>query len=77
MQTSPLSANPFVLMMDPESVLRAVEASPRLSSLQRHICRPLDKPLIAPKGDAEVAEFDDDDDQAIDAAEGPNEATAV
>ena len=37
------AANPFVLMMDPESVLQAVERSERLQSLKRQVCRPLDR----------------------------------
>lgn len=45
------AANPFTLMLDPESIFRAIEASERLARLQSHICRPLDKPLI-PKVDA-------------------------
>jgi hypothetical protein len=49
--------NPFALMMDPESVFRALESSDRLGRLKSRICRPLDKPLIAKSGD-EVAEFD-------------------
>jgi hypothetical protein len=49
--------NPFALMMDPESIFRALEASDRLGRLKSRICRPLDKPLIAKRGD-EVAEFD-------------------
>ena len=40
------AANPFVLMMDPQAVLNAVERSERLQRLQRRICRPLDKPVI-------------------------------
>ncbi len=36
-------ANPFALLTDPEAIFRAVEASPRLESLNRRICRPLDR----------------------------------
>jgi len=56
------AVNPFALMMDPESILRAVESSERLARLKSHICRPLDKPLI-PKIGAVHAAFD----QAVDA----------
>ena len=38
--------NPFVLMLDPEAVISAMESSRNLSSLRQRICRPLDKPLI-------------------------------
>lgn len=53
-QTSP-AANPFMLMLNPELVLAAVEKSERLSQLNRHLCRPLDRPVMAgqknPAGD--------------------------
>ena len=38
--------NPFVLMLDPEAVISAMEGSMNLRGLQQRICRPLDKPLI-------------------------------
>lgn len=38
--------NPFVLMLDPEAVISAMEDSKMLRSLRQRICRPLDKPLI-------------------------------
>jgi hypothetical protein len=38
--------NPFVLMLDPESVISAMENSTPLRGLRQRICRPLDKPLI-------------------------------
>jgi len=43
-------ANPFVMMTNPEAILAAVERSERLNGLQRHICRPLDRPLIPKTG---------------------------
>ncbi|AKJ29525.1 hypothetical protein [Caldimonas brevitalea] len=46
MQT-PLIADPFALMLNPEAVFSAIERSERLSGLQRRVCRPLDKPLLA------------------------------
>lgn len=39
-------ANPFQLMLNPEAVLAAVERSERLSQLNRHLCRPLDRPVL-------------------------------
>ena len=48
--------NPFMLMLNPEVVLAAVEKSERLSQLNRHLCRPLDRPVL-PKADA--TEVDD------------------
>lgn len=57
--------NPFTMMMDPETILQAVERSERLNRLQRRVCRPLDKPLI-PKVGAQ-AEYDREiDDLPID-----------
>jgi hypothetical protein len=38
--------NPFVLMLDPEAVISAMEGSMNLRGLRQRICRPLDKPLI-------------------------------
>ena len=38
--------NPFVLMLDPEAVINAMETSRNLRGLRHRICRPLDKPLI-------------------------------
>ena len=49
--------NPFALMLDPASVIAAMERSERLSRLQSRICRPLDK-LPPPSADAETASFD-------------------
>ncbi len=43
MHAVPHVANPFALLTDPEAIFRAVEASPRLESLNRRICRPLDR----------------------------------
>ena len=62
MQTQDLVANPFALMLNPAEVIQAMERSDRLDRLQRRVCRPLDKPLIA-----HVAGGFDDYDQAIDA----------
>jgi hypothetical protein len=40
------AANPFALLMDPESIFRAIEKSERLERLHSRVCRPLDKPLL-------------------------------
>lgn len=55
--------NPFTMMMDPETILQAVERSERLNRLQRRVCRPLDKPLI-PKVGAQ-AEYDREIDDLV------------
>lgn len=53
--------NPFMLMLNPEIVLAAVENSARLSQLNRHLCRPLDRPVLgAGKAEDETADSDDD-----------------
>ena len=47
--------NPFMLMINPEVVLAAMEKSERLAQLNRHLCRPLDKPVNG-GGDENAAE---------------------
>ncbi len=37
--------NPFMLMLDPEVVLAAVQRSEKLEQLSRRICHPLDRPV--------------------------------
>ena len=54
--------NPFMLMINQEVVLAAIEKSERLGQLNRHLCRPLDRP--APSGSKTPAV--DADDQADD-----------
>ena len=51
--------NPFLFMMNPEVVLAAMERSERLSGLNRHLCRPLDK--AQPPGSEAVEPSDDVD----------------
>ncbi len=46
MNTPNSRLNPFVLMLDPEAVISAMETSRNLRGLRQRICRPLDKPLI-------------------------------
>jgi hypothetical protein len=58
MKTQPSPANPFGLLLNPESIVQAVEGSERLSRLRSRVCRPLDRPLIPIKSDAAVAAFD-------------------
>ncbi len=58
MHASSHAANPFGLLIDPAAVLRAVEGSQRLESLDRRVCRPLDR-TVTPKGDSDgQAAFD-------------------
>ena len=55
-------ANPFMLMVQPEVVLAAIEKSERLGRLNRHLCRPLDRQTVV--GQAAAVEADDDIDEA-------------
>lgn len=58
--------NPFVLMLDPEAVISAMEGSTALRGLRQHMCRPLDKPLI-PKTHSKDRMLLSDFDASIDA----------
>ena len=59
--------NPFMLLLNPEIVLAAIAKSERLSQLNRHLCRPLDKAAPAAAGaraaevESEIARDDDID----------------
>jgi hypothetical protein len=50
--------NPFMLMLNPEAVIAAMEASERLKQLNRHECRPLDRVVPAPTEEMADAESD-------------------
>ena len=50
--------NPFVLMLDPEAVINAMESSQPLRGLRGRVCRPLDKPLIPTLFNTTIREFD-------------------
>lgn len=56
--------NPFMLMINPEVVLAAMEKSERLGQLNRQLCRPLDR--VAPRAGNAV----DGDDDGPDDGEG-------
>jgi hypothetical protein len=56
MEHSSPNWNPFMLMTHPEVVLAAIENSEHLGRLNRHLCRPLDKPLIPGRGDGATVE---------------------
>jgi hypothetical protein len=58
--------NPFMLLLHPEAVIAAVEKSERLGRLNRHLCRPLDRPT--PTSVRESSELDD---EPADPAEPP------
>jgi len=56
-------ANPFALMLDPQAVLAQIAHSERLERLQRRVCRPLDRPLLAggllADADADASDLDE------------------
>lgn len=58
------AANPFAMLLDPEGVAQEVARSERLQRLRSQIHRPLDKPLIAHRGAADLASFDEEIDGA-------------
>ena len=61
--------NPFMMRTVPEVILQAVERSERLNRLARHVCRPLDRPLIPKVRGTELDAFD----REIDLAEAEAE----
>ncbi len=63
MTQSAVVRNPFMLMLNPEIVLAAIEKSEHLGQLNRHLCRPLDRPTPVPGAVAGSVEADDDDDE--------------
>ncbi|MBX3601164.1 MAG: hypothetical protein KF863_11100 [Rubrivivax sp.] len=63
--------NPFMLMIAPEVILAAVEKSERLGQLNRHLCRPLDRPVPTVGQPAARLVDDDDKDDLVDGAADP------
>jgi len=62
--------NPFVMLTDPESLLRAIDESAPLKSLHTRICRPLDRQVTPKTDDASRGDFDAQVDSQADAVEG-------
>jgi len=62
--------NPFVMLTDPESLLRAIDESAPLKSLQARICRPLDRQVTPKADDAARGDFDAQVEGEPDAVEG-------
>jgi len=60
MSTESPYRNPFMLMVHPELVMAAVEASEHLKQLHRRECHPLDKPQ--PRSPSKAIEGMQDDD---------------
>jgi len=66
MDALPTAANPFDMLINPQAILDAIERSTHLQSLERKICRPLDKPMpVKPAQGADVAAFDASIDRLI------------
>lgn len=57
MQIDAPCANPFMVLMTPQKVLKAMEKSDALRRLQHQVFHPLDS-RAAFQGDAELAAFD-------------------
>jgi hypothetical protein len=51
--------NPFMLMLNPEVVLAAIENSERLGKLDRRMCRPLDRHVVGSPASEETAAQND------------------
>jgi len=73
-QPIPTEYNPFMLLLDPAAVLAAVEKSERLGRLNRHLCRPLDRPTSLSAQPADAADEGADASVVGDEAEGIGEA---
>jgi hypothetical protein len=54
--------NPFMLLVHPEAVFAAMEKSERLGSLNRHLCRPLDRPVGPQAAPAAAGDDEAEDD---------------
>jgi hypothetical protein len=61
MSEQALAHNPFMLMLNPEVVIAAMEKSEELAQLNRHHCRPLDRVTMQnPNGDASLTDEADE-----------------
>ena len=64
--------NPFMLLVHPEAVFAAMEKSERLGRLNRHLCRPLDRPVGAPATLSESVDVEEESDEDIITEAVPN-----
>jgi len=60
MSPTAMRSNPFMLLLHPEVVVAAMEKSERLSQLNRHLCRPLDKILPGMAAGEEASREDEE-----------------
>jgi len=74
--TTPV-ADPFGMLTHPESLLEAIEASPRLRGLNGRIYRPLDRPSIPKAPRAEVAAYDEEVDRLVEPPEPDAQSAGV
>lgn len=58
--------NPFMLLVNPQEVITAMEKSERLGRLNRHLCRPLDRPTPTSVRTPDAVEAVEDDDEVGD-----------
>jgi hypothetical protein len=61
--------NPFMLMINPEVVLAAMEKSERLGKLKRQLCRPLDRGVPGSPAGSSVEEDSSSEEELDSAAE--------
>ena len=66
--------NPFMLLLNPEVVLAAIEKSERLGQLNRQLCRPLDRVPGIPSDGAMAADDADIDLESTEAELDPSAA---
>lgn len=59
MKQESLARNPFMMMIQPEAVLAAMERSEKLGRLNRRLCHPLDRPAPAPADGARSVDPED------------------
>ena len=50
MQTSSITANPFMQLLNPQIIIAAVERSEKLAQLTRRVCYPLDRIALPAQG---------------------------
>ena len=68
--------SPFASLISPSEIVRALEGSAGLERLNRRVCRPLDKPMIAKRRSAELARYDQAVDDEFDPFSAPEVAVA-
>lgn len=77
--TTQTYVHPFAMMLDPQAVMARVESSERLERLQRRVCRPLDRPLLARRDGSPLATsaIDDETDEGDELSAGSDDEPAA